>query len=271
MCIVAAQKSVQHVSELLKHRLPKRVRLSWWKGGIREITLVLVIYAAYSLIQDGLPDREILAFHNAYRVIDFETRLRMFWELTIQSWFLRSEFLAQLANALYTLLFFPVLISFGVWAYKCHRQQYSIARNAIFISAVIGFPVFGFYPMAPPRLLPNLGFVDTLMKYQLVDFKSSLPGFLVNHYAAMPSFHMAWALLVGIATVRTAKTWWLRMAGILLPLLMFVTIVATANHFILDAIAGAVVAALSYGLALLLSRLTQHRVISNEQVQVSQV
>ena len=147
------------------HRLLKKLRPSWWKGGIREITLVLVIYAAYSLIQDALPDREFLAFHNTYNVIDFETRLKIFWELSIQSWFLRSDFLIQLVNTLYTLLFFPVLISFGIWAYKRHRQQYSIARNAIFISAVIGFPGFAFYPMAPPRLLPNLGFVDTLAKY----------------------------------------------------------------------------------------------------------
>ena len=218
------------------------------------------MYAAYALIHNGLPDREILAFQNAHDVIDFETQLRIFWEPSIQSWFVRSESLAQLANALYTLLFYPVLVTFGVWAYKCHRQQYFIARNAVFVSAVIGFPCFAFYPMAPPRLLPNLGFVDTLIRYQPVNFDpSSLPAFLVNQYAAMPSFHMAWALLVAVATVGIAKTWWLKLAGILLPLLMLITIVATANHFILDAIAGAVVTGLSYGLALLFARLTNSR------------
>jgi len=72
-----------------------------------------------------------------------------------------------------------------------------------------------------------------------------MPTHMVNQYAAMPSLHMAWSLLVGIATFRIAKTWWLKVVGILLPLLMFVTIVATANHFILDAIVGAAVAGLS--------------------------
>jgi hypothetical protein len=236
------------------YKLLKQAQLSWWKGGIREITLVLVIWVVYALIHDGLPERAILAFHNAYNVIDFEVRLKFFWEPGIQSWFLRSDFLVQLANSLYTLLFYPVIISFGIWAYRCHRQQYSIARNALFISAAIGLSCFAFYPMAPPRLLPSLGFVDTLDKYLKLN-ASSLPAFLVNQYAAMPSFHVGWTLLIGMATFRIAKTWWLKLVGILLPLLMLVTVIATANHFILDAIAGAVLVSLSYGLAMLFAKL----------------
>jgi len=232
---------------------------SWWKGGIREITLFLVVYTAYSLTQDALPDRKLLAFHNTYNVIDFEKRLKFFWELNIQSWFLKSDFLVQLVNALYTLLFFPVLISFGIWAYKYHRKQYMITRNAIFISAVIAFPIFAFYPVAPPRLLSNMGFIDTLATYMNIK-TSSMPTHMVNQYAAMPSLHMCWALLIGIGIVRIAKTWGLKVVGILLPLTMFITIVATANHFILDAIVGAAVAGLSYALALLLSQLTKRGV-----------
>src|SRR5271157_459593 len=112
--------------------------------------------------------------------------------------------------------------------------------------------------MAPPRLLPNVGFVDTLSKYMSLN-TSSLPSFMVNQYAAMPSLHVGWTLLVGIATIRIAKTWWLKLAGILLPLLMLVPIVATSNHFILDAIVGATVAGLSYGLALLFAKFMEHR------------
>jgi hypothetical protein len=251
------------------YQLLEKVRPSWWKGGIREITLVLVIYAAYSLTQGGLTDREFLAFHNAYNVIGFETQLKIFWELGIQSWFLRSDSLVQLTNALYTFLFYPVLISFSIWAYKYHRQQYSIARNALFISAAIGLPCFALYPMAPPRLLPDLGFVDTLAKYQMVNYNSSLSAILVNQYAAMPSFHFAWTLLVGIATICIAKAWWLKLAGILLPLLTLVSIIATANHFILDAIAGAVVTGLSYGLVMLFAKLIKHRTNSIKKLQIS--
>src|SRR5271157_5083357 len=118
--------------------------------------------------------------------------------------------------------------------------------------------------MAPPRLLPNVGFVDTLSKYMSLN-TSSLPSFMVNQYAAMPSLHVGWTLLVGIATIRIAKTWWLKLAGILLPLLMLVTVVATANHFILDAIAGAITASLSYGLALLFAKLIKHHTKATQQ------
>ncbi len=229
---------------------------SWWKGGIREITLFLVVYTAYSLTQDALPDRQLLAFHNTYNIINFETRVKIFRELSIQSWFLRTDVLVQLVNALYTLLFFPVLIGFGFWAYKYHRKQYLIARNSIFISAVIAFPCFAFYPVAPPRLLSNLGFVDTLAKYMNIK-TSSMPTHMVNQYAAMPSLHMAWSLLIGISIVCIAKTWWLKAVGVLLPVLMFITIVATANHFILDAIVGAAVAGLSFALALLFTKSTK--------------
>ena len=234
----------------------KKLRPSWWKGGIFEITLFLALYTAYSFTQDSLPDRTLLAFHNSYNIVDIEQNLKIFWELSIQSWFLRSDVLVQLVNSLYTLLFFPVLISFGIWAYRYHRQHYLIARNSLFISAVIAFPCFAFYPVAPPRLLSDLGFVDTLATYMKFDV-SSLPTHLVNQYAAMPSLHMCWTLLVGIAIIRIAKTRWLKIVGFLLPLLMFITIVATANHFILDALVGSSIAGLSYSMALLFARWKQ--------------
>lgn len=199
--------------------------------------------------------------------MDFETRLKIFWELNVQSWFLGSSSLVQIANGLYTFLFYPVLISFGIWAYKCHRQPYSIARNVLIVSAAIGLPCFALYPMAPPRLLPELGFIDTLAKYQMVNYNSSLSVILVNQYAAMPSFHFAWTLLVGIATVYIARTWWLKLAGILLPLLTLVGIIATANHFILDAVAGAIVTGLSYSLVMLFTKLIKRRTLNNQHPQ----
>ena len=108
-----------------------------------------------------------------------------------------------------------------------------------------------FLPGGSARLLSNLGFVDTLAKYMNIK-TSSMPTHMVNQYAAMPSLHMAWSLLIGISIICIAKTWWLKAVGVLLPVLMFITIVATANHFILDAIVGAAVAGLSFALALLL-------------------
>jgi hypothetical protein len=243
--------------------------LSWWKGGIREISIVLCVYAAYSLIQGGIVDKEALAFHNAYNIISFEKQLNIYWEPNIQSWFLEHISLVYIVNALYTLFFYPVLIIFGIWAYNRHREKYTLARNVLILTAVIGLPCFAFYPTAPPRLLSGLGFIDTLDKYRFLNYSSSIPSAMVNQYAAMPSFHLAWTLLVGIVIIDIAKSWWLRTLGILLPLLMLVSIIATANHFILDAVAGAVITGISFGLMLLFNRLRKQRNSSSKRIQVS--
>lgn len=236
--------------------------MSWWKGGIRELSIVLCIYAAYSLIQGGLADRQALAFQNAYNIISIETHLNIFWELNIQSWFLVHISLVFVANALYTLLFYPVLIVFGIWAYKRHREQYILARNVFILSALMGLLCFVFFPTAPPRLLSGFGFIDTLDKYQFLNYSSSIPSALTNQYAAMPSLHLAWTLLVGIVTIDIAKSWWLRTLGILLPLLILISIIATGNHFILDAVAGAVITGISFGLMQLFNRLRKQRNLS---------
>jgi hypothetical protein len=249
-------------------QLVDKVRLSWWKGGIRELSIVLCIYACYSLIQGGMADREALAFHNAYDIISFEKQLNIYWEPNIQSWFLGHISLVHVINALYTLLFYPVLIVFGIWAYKRHREKYTLARNVFILTAVIGLPCFAFYPTAPPRLLSGLGFIDTLDKYQIVNYSSSLSSALANQYAAMPSFHFAWTLLVGISIIDIAKAWWLRTLGILVPLLTLVSIIATANHFILDAVAGAAITGVSYGLVILFSRLSKQRKLAEKRNQV---
>jgi membrane-associated phospholipid phosphatase len=101
--------------------------------------------------------------------------------------------------------------------------------------------------------MPGEGFVDTLAKYEPLHY-TSIPSWWVNQYAAMPSFHFGWMLLIGVATSFIARTQWLKLLGILLPFIMLVSIIATGNHFILDAVAGGIVMVLAYVLNLLLLR-----------------
>jgi hypothetical protein len=237
---------------------------SWWKGGIRELSIVVCVYAAYSLIQAAVEGRQALAFQNAYNVINFETQLRIFWELNIQSWFMEHISLVHVANTLYTLLFYPALILFGVWAYRRHREKYILARNVFILTAVIGLLCFAFFPTAPPRLLSGFGFIDTLDKYSFLNYSSSIPSALTNQYAAMPSLHLAWTLLAGIVIIDIARSWWLKLLGMLLPLLILASIIITANHFILDAVAGAVITGGSFGLVLLFNRLRKQLNLSQK-------
>jgi hypothetical protein len=238
------------------------MHISRWRGGIREIALVLVLYAAYSFTQGNLAKTQIIAFQNAFNLIDLEKRLHIFWEPGIQTWFLQHFPLIHAANGVYSFLFYPAIIVFAVWAYNRHYPQYQIARNVFMVSAALGLVCFALYPMAPPRMLSNLGFSDTLAQYEVVHYSASIPSVLVNQYAAMPSFHFGWTFLVGAGTFWIAKSFWLKVVGVLIPLLMFISILATGNHFILDAVAGASIICLSYGAVVLVYSESARKVFS---------
>jgi len=226
-----------------------------WRSGLREVALILCVYGAYWLTRGSLPDRVVAAVQNAYDVVDFERLLGFFWERDIQSWFLNSSLLVDLANAVYTYFYYPVLIGFAIWAYNRHRQQYFVARNVFLVSAGIGFLCFALYPCAPPRMLLSFGFVDTMAQYGTLDYSASFFRTFANPYAAMPSLHFGWVMLIGISTFYIAKAIWLKVLAVLVPLSMLISIIATGNHFILDAIVGAMVIGLAYSLVILFARL----------------
>jgi hypothetical protein len=128
------------------------------------------------------------------------------------------------------------------------RDHYRVYRNALLISACLGLFFYGFFPVAPPRLMPEHGFVDTVAMFT-ANTDEMQPSIIVNHYAAVPSFHFGWALLVGIAFIDVSRNLWVRAFAVLFPTLMFFSIVLTANHFIFDALAGALVVLLAIGMA----------------------
>ena len=232
-----------------------KVRQILWRRGLIESTIVIVLYAAYSLTQGSLGHSEMVAIQNSYALVSLEKLIKIFWEPSIQSWFLKNILLVHTMDAIYTYLFYPVLISFAFWTYNHHRQEYRFARNIFLVSTVIGLICFALFPVAPPRLLPGLGFSDTLTKFEELNYSSSTPLVFVNQYAAMPSFHFGWTLLVGMSTFFMVRVTWLKVLGIALPVMMFISIIATGNHFVLDAVGGGIVILLSYGLVRLGTKL----------------
>ena len=230
--------------------------LSLWDNGLREIVIVGALFGCYRISSGVLPDSDVLAFQNAHDIVNLEKSLGLFVEQDFQSFFVDSSFLTHLVNTIYTIFYYPALIIFAIWAYIYHRPQYFVVRNILLVSGAIAFICFALYPTAPPRMLPELGFIDTTgSSYNAVNYDSPLLKGITNPYAAMPSVHFAWTLLAGTATIYIARTWWLKALGALIPLCMLVSIVATANHFILDAIAGVVVLGLAYGIVTSFSRL----------------
>jgi hypothetical protein len=216
-----------------------------------EAVLLVGLMVIYWLIRGALPERTADAFARANHIIHIEQRLGIFWEYGWQEHIIGNRALVDIVNGIYLYGHLPLLVLSGIWIYVQSRERYRVYRNALLISAVIGLFIYGFFPVAPPRLIPQQGFVDTIAMFNNKS-NTMQPSFIVNHYAAVPSLHFGWALLVGIALIDIARNWWVRTFAVLFPTFMFFAIVLTGNHFIFDAMAGALVVLLAIALAFLL-------------------
>jgi hypothetical protein len=185
--------------------------------------------------------REAAAFENAAWLIDLEHRLGFFWEPRIQDWMLDHSWLVTMANWVYVWTYWPALLVTMVWLFVCHRGVVAIYRNALLISGAIGLVCFAVFPLAPPRYLSGWGFVDTVAVGSDA-YAALYPSSVANWYAAMPSLHVGWTLLMGIALATRSSHRLVRAIGVVLPLAMFVATVVTANHYLADGLVGAVVA-----------------------------
>ncbi len=231
-----------------------------WLDICLEVGILVAVYLAYSLSRGSLHAKAAIAFDHARAIMDIENSLGIFIESDIQSFFLATPFRTDLANTLYTVGYYPLLLLFAIWGYAFHRDGYKSIRTAFVISALLAFMVFALFPMAPPRFFDgnhggaeNLGFVDTLVTHWHVE--DSVVQAFYNPYAAMPSCHFAWVLMIGIGIWRMTKSVWAKALSILLPTATLVGIISTANHFILDAAGGATVTLVSLGLAALVARI----------------
>lgn len=213
---------------------------------VRECAVVGVVTAAYFLTRGLVRGRDSDAYAHARQILSFEQALRLDPEHRIQDFGLQHLWLVHLADNFYLLAHLPVLIAVAVWIYWWRHAAYRWFRNAFLFSALIGLAIYVLYPVAPPRFMP--GFVDTMARYGF-NVDGSAAGPFYNPFAAVPSLHVGWSLLAGIAVVLCARLWWLRLAGALLPILMTLAVIVTGNHYLLDAVSGAVVVLIALALA----------------------
>jgi hypothetical protein len=139
-----------------------------------------------------------------------------------------------------------------LWLYIRHRDNYAVFRNAFLISGLIALIGFTMVPLAPPRFMPEFGFTDTIVHAQ--SYYALQNPKIVNQYAAMPSLHFGWDLLIAIAIGYNARARWVRILAVFLPFVMLGGIVLTANHYFLDAAAGALVSLMGLTIAVMLRR-----------------
>lgn len=214
-----------------------------------EIGLVALAFLLYFIVRGLVVDRSDEALANAQDIIDLERSLGIFWEPWLQELVLDHRLIVQASNFVYFWLDFPLIVAVGLWLYFCRRHEYTVARDALLLSGAISLVIYNLYPVMPPRLLPTGEFVGTIEKYSDLSYQAQSMQAFVNPYAAVPSLHFGWAVIIGGAMVLTMRHPLLRALGFALPWLQLAAIVFTANHYIVDALVGLVVCMMGLALA----------------------
>jgi hypothetical protein len=226
-----------------------------------EMLFIVPAYVLYQMVRGTVGGQAGTAFENANRLIHIEKQMGIFHEAFLQQLILPKDWMVGLFNYVYIWGHLPVIIGVAIWLYAGHRGQYALYRNAFLISGLIALIGFSTVPLAPPRYMPEFGFTDTIIHAQ--SYYAFQNPKIVNQYAAMPSLHFGWDLLVAVAIGANTRVRAVRIFTYFMPFLTLGGIVLTANHYFLDAAAGALVAALGLGIAWLLRKsVARDRLIS---------
>ena len=222
-----------------------------WGDLVLQIGIWFGFLAAYQVAR-GVADRNAAAaFENGLKVIDLESRANALFELSLQGLVDSSRLLAVVTSWTYWLSQFTVLGLALFWVYLRRNDVFPRFRNLIMLANVIGLAGYVLLPTAPPRMFPDVGFVDTLSRFASLNHGSGLVQLASNPYAAMPSLHSADALLVGLIMSALVTRWWAKALWLAWAPWVWFSVMATGNHFWLDIAAGVLVAAIA---ALVLER-----------------
>jgi hypothetical protein len=205
-----------------------------------ELVMWGVLYGLYTVIRDLAIGQRTEAFANARRVVDVEQALGIAHERDMQAALTASESLRSFFNTYYELGFFPVMIGGLLLLGLRRRALYREIRNVLLLAIGVAAILFIAIPTAPPRLVTDLGIQDTIgmIGHDVGSFR----GIDYNPYAAMPSMHVGWTVLISIGLARAVSRRRLQILVALHPVLMVLAVVATGNHFLLDAVVGAAIA-----------------------------
>ncbi|EFL31655.1 integral membrane protein [Streptomyces viridochromogenes DSM 40736] len=217
------------------HRLrtPRRPRF-WF-----EILLIAVSYWTYSLVRNAVPEQRAEALRNADWIWQAEHHLGIAFEESLNHAVNSVTWLIIGMNYYYATLHFVVTLGVLVWLYRRHPGRYAATRLVLFATTAVALVGYYLYPLAPPRLMNGGDFIDTVMVHQT--WGSMASGDLKhvsNQYAAMPSMHIGWSVWCGLTIFALSRVPWVRVLALVYPALTLVVIVATANHFWLDAVGG---------------------------------
>jgi len=231
-CLAGASVAVRHV------RVP---RLAAMAGFAQEAAVLLGLFALWQLAGSYVLMGPDGAVGRAQWIWDWERAVHLPSETGVQQAFLSHPLIVQAFNLYYAGLHFVVVIACLIWVYVWHRRQYPPVRTTLVLFTA-GALLIQFIPVAPPRMLPGDGMVDTAVRYGQSVY-GSVAGFNADQLSAMPSVHVGWALLAALVVVHVSRSRW-RWLAFSYPALTLLAVVVTANHFWLDGIAAAALLAI---------------------------
>ncbi|WP_406175766.1 phosphatase PAP2 family protein [Streptomyces sp. NBC_00996] len=211
------------------------------------MTFSALLYWAYTVTRNAVPAHRSAALHRAHEILAAERALHLDIELTVNHATDRVGWLIVGMNYYYATLHFIVTIGVLVWLYLQHPGSYRSVRTGLYTATLLALTGFAFCATAPPRFLTGQGFIDTVVVHHTWgSWASGDVASLSNQYAAMPSVHIVWSAWSGLTLAFLARRTWVRVLGLCYPFATFTVILATANHFVTDAVAGATALALGF-------------------------
>lgn len=217
-----------------------------WHAFRAQLALIVAAFLAYMGVRAVANNSATTAHANAARLLDFERASGIDWEQPIQRAALNHPDLISFFNLIYAWTYWPILIGTFIFTWTRRRDLYRLYRNAIFLSGAAGLAIFLAFPVAPPRFLN--GFVDTVDAADRSHLIAQ-PSFLINKYAALPSFHVGWVTLalviLGFSTSRRV----IRLLLLAPAVLMAAAVIVTGNHYLVDVIAGITLSLVALALA----------------------
>ena len=225
-----------------------------WPDVLRQLALFGGAYYVYRIVRGIVDGQAVLAFENARVLVDAERAMGLFFEPALQDWATRYDWLITASSWMYVNSHFVVTTGFLVWLYLARNHAYCFVRNMFMVGMGMALVLYVVYPTAPPRFFEELGFADSVANL-VGQTAESNANVLYNPYAAVPSMHVAFALMIGIPALMLVRHRALKLLWAIYPSLVTFVVVVTGNHFWLDAAFGAGVAAVSaYAAATALAR-----------------
>jgi membrane-associated phospholipid phosphatase len=221
-----------------------------WGDVLRQVALFVGAYLLYQLVRGLVDGNDVAkATWNAYKVINLERTLHVFVEPSIQAWAINNRWLMDIADSTYLNAHYVVTLGALVWIYLKRNDSFYFVRNMFMVAMAFALIGYALYPTAPPRLMPAWGFTDSIQQFTGVTVEHGPSSALLNLYAAIPSMHVCFALMIGWPMVRLVKNPFAVVAWALYPLFITFVVIATGNHYLTDVVLGAITALASALLA----------------------